>query len=185
MKMKLIAAVVAVAAVSQAGLINWTQSASWGEPTTVFGGDVSQAIQDGWQVSLYNADVTGGLDINTANLSEGLLTDTAANVVLAPVFAKFLGFDGVFDYNVTPDFANVFTVVFDAADKGSALNYMVVDTAAFNSGDAAPPATSINYNVDSPISTGATWAAIPEPATIGLMGIAGMGMFLARRKVRR
>jgi hypothetical protein len=26
---------------------------------------------------------------------------------------------------------------------------------------------------------------IPEPATIGLMGIAGLGMFLARRKVRR
>ncbi|QBG47630.1 PEP-CTERM sorting domain-containing protein [Verrucomicrobia bacterium S94] len=26
---------------------------------------------------------------------------------------------------------------------------------------------------------------VPEPATIGLMGIAGLGMFLARRKVRR
>ena len=26
---------------------------------------------------------------------------------------------------------------------------------------------------------------IPEPATLGLMGIAGLGMFLARRKVRR
>ncbi len=35
--------------------------------------------------------------------------------------------------------------------------------------------------------TGATANAtvIPEPATIGLMGIAGLGMFLARRKVRR
>ena len=32
--------------------------------------------------------------------------------------------------------------------------------------------------------TGSEWVAIPEPATIGLMGIAGIGMFLARRKVR-
>ncbi|WP_372808530.1 PEP-CTERM sorting domain-containing protein [Pontiella sp.] len=26
---------------------------------------------------------------------------------------------------------------------------------------------------------------IPEPATLGLMGVAGLGMFLARRKARR
>lgn len=32
--------------------------------------------------------------------------------------------------------------------------------------------------------TGSTWEAIPEPATIGLMGIAGIGMFMARKKIR-
>ena len=26
---------------------------------------------------------------------------------------------------------------------------------------------------------------VPEPATLGLMGVAGLGMFLARRKSRR
>ena len=184
MKIKIIAAVVAVAAVSQAGLVNWTQSASWGEPTTQFGGDVTKAIENGWAVGLYDSGVTGGLDINTGNVSEGLLIQNTTKVVLTPAFAKFLGFNATFDY-AAPDFADVFTVVFDNADISSADNYMVVDTAAFNTADAAPPAVAINYNVDSPITTGATWAAIPEPATIGLMGIAGLGMFLARKKARR
>lgn len=32
---------------------------------------------------------------------------------------------------------------------------------------------------------GTTVTVIPEPATLGLMGVAGLGMFLARRKARR
>jgi len=43
------------------------------------------------------------------------------------------------------------------------------------------PVLDAVYNVDA----NGTMVAIPEPATIGLMGIAGLGMFLARRKARR
>ncbi len=42
----------------------------------------------------------------------------------------------------------------------------------------------INYD-NNALGANANAIVIPEPATIGLMGIAGLGMFLARRKVRR
>ena len=33
--------------------------------------------------------------------------------------------------------------------------------------------------------TGATWVAVPEPATFGMMAVAGLGLFLARKKAHR
>jgi hypothetical protein len=43
-----------------------------------------------------------------------------------------------------------------------------------------------SYLIDGGVAAIAnTGQVIPEPATIGLMGIAGVGMFLARRKARR
>ena len=33
--------------------------------------------------------------------------------------------------------------------------------------------------------TGQTWVAIPEPATFGMMAVAGFGLFLARKKAHR
>ena len=47
--------------------------------------------------------------------------------------------------------------------------------------DGVPPApgsTDVTFG-----STDAQWTVVPEPATIGLMGIAGVGLFAARRKV--
>lgn len=53
------------------------------------------------------------------------------------------------------------------------------------SGD--PPPTPADYFVDGGAAGSLANAGqvIPEPATIGLMGIAGLGMYLARRKARR
>ena len=50
------------------------------------------------------------------------------------------------------------------------------------SGPLGPPAES--YDIGQGAFAVADQQVIPEPATIGLMGIAGLGMFLARRKVR-
>jgi hypothetical protein len=49
------------------------------------------------------------------------------------------------------------------------------------SGTPPPPE---NYFVDGGTGLTATTTVIPEPATIGLLGIAGAGLFAARRKTR-
>lgn len=50
----------------------------------------------------------------------------------------------------------------------------------------SPPPTPESYNLgEGLLGQAAAGVVIPEPATIGLMGLAGLGMFLARRKVRR
>lgn len=46
----------------------------------------------------------------------------------------------------------------------------------------APPAATQNFAAGD-LTTNVQ--VIPEPATLGLMGVAGLGMFLARRKARR
>ena len=73
--------------------------------------------------------------------------------------------------------------LFNDVPAGSQTHYL--DSQAFSLpdlDDANPPSgAQLEVAFD---FTGSTWQAIPEPATIGLMGIAGLGMFLARRKVR-
>ena len=51
------------------------------------------------------------------------------------------------------------------------------------SGPLGPPAESYDLGLGDAVSV--NQQVIPEPATIGLMGIAGLGMFLARKKARR
>ncbi len=60
---------------------------------------------------------------------------------------------------------------------------------AFTDGDYSDPKTlPENVDVDGSVAVSAdgsvTVNVIPEPATIGLMGIAGLGLFLARKKAR-
>lgn len=57
--------------------------------------------------------------------------------------------------------------------------FVISDMAAV--GDPAPQ----NPEIFSVGALDANIEVIPEPATIGLMGIAGLGLFLARRKARR
>ena len=48
------------------------------------------------------------------------------------------------------------------------------------------PAEGLNFDAGGTgVNANTTVIAIPEPATFGLMGIAGLGMFLARKKARR
>ena len=49
----------------------------------------------------------------------------------------------------------------------------------------APTPTSYNFGGNDGVTDNGSFATvIPEPATIGLMGIAAAGLFTARRKVR-
>ena len=76
--------------------------------------------------------------------------------------------------------------IYNAADVASASHYM--DSAIFNLQAVSLPvgATALNVDQSAELSFAAQpWVAIPEPATLGLMGIAGLGMFLARKKARR
>jgi hypothetical protein len=76
---------------------------------------------------------------------------------------------------------NVVMRLFNNADQSAALKYM--DSDAFllpDLNDDEPPsaaALAVNFTW-----AASEWKVIPEPATIGLMGVAGLGMFLARRK---
>ena len=73
--------------------------------------------------------------------------------------------------------------LFNAGAKAGATHYL--DSVAIvlpDFDDGVPPAAgALNVTFD---FAGAQWQAIPEPTTIGLMGIAGLGMYLARRKKR-
>lgn len=64
---------------------------------------------------------------------------------------------------------------FDIDVDGSLTEYSVTDTTTIYQTD-----TTLGGDIAS-----SSYEVVPEPATIGLMGIAGLGMFLARRKARR
>jgi hypothetical protein len=49
----------------------------------------------------------------------------------------------------------------------------------------APPLPTEEYDLGQGGAVFVNQQVIPEPATIGLMGVAGLGLFLARRKARR
>ena len=80
--------------------------------------------------------------------------------------------------------------IFNSAAPGAGSRYFIGDviTALDLDSGASPAPTPTKYDMVA-ASVGASGEAagvvIPEPATIGLMGIAGLGMFLARRKTRR
>jgi len=62
---------------------------------------------------------------------------------------------------------------------GLGIGGVILDMAAV--GDPAPT----NPQLINPGAVTANIQVIPEPATLGLMGIAGLGLFLARKKARR
>jgi hypothetical protein len=78
-------------------------------------------------------------------------------------------------------------LVFDANGGGIEVGDFIALSAGFEITDmaaASDPAPS-NPQTMSVGALDATIEVIPEPATFGLMGVAGLGMFLARRKARR
>lgn len=185
MKLKIIAAVVAVAAVSQAGLVNWS-SQEWKNTPLIF----DTAVGGGY-AGLYAADTIDvflnapSLELDLLSVPVAIADTTVSKVTSGPVFGQSTKLNGAsLD---TVDNTLVYTVIFDTPAVGIGSKFLVIDDGTFNTGAAQPPATAVAYTLPgAPTSGQAAWGTvIPEPATIGLMGIAGLGMFLARKKTRR
>ena len=83
--------------------------------------------------------------------------------------------------------ADVFARIFNTIDASAGSYYYegtIQQVASLDPG-ASPPPLPAAYDLGLPAVNVAFGLVVPEPATIGLMGIAGLGMFLARRKTRR
>ena len=100
-------------------------------------------------------------------------------------FTEFAGFTA----SVQESFlgADIYARIFDAAGG------KFYQTAVFTASDIAPPASPQIFEadgVDAPVfaglqSNGDVYQVVPEPATFGLLGVAALGLFLARKKARR
>ena len=82
---------------------------------------------------------------------------------------------------------DVYVRIFDSATLNAGDRYYVghLFTAADQNLGATPPPTPESYDLgqgaDLQLASG---TVVPEPATIGLLGIAGIGLFAARRKAQ-
>ena len=110
-----------------------------------------------------------------------------ASYTTAVGFAGTFSSQGVGTYS-TPGAGNVVIRIFDlGAVNGDVGSAWEVADFAFTEYDSLNPATiySTDGLVNTPFTLGTSGTAvnvIPEPATIGLLGVAGAGLYAARRK---
>jgi len=193
-KMLVMAGIVALVAVAGAEIINWTGAF----PLSTVPASPNGAVSAGWHVQMYASDValTGtwynDITINTdGTIAAGsgvMQMSTVLGATLIPASMPTVTVPGPVSAGA-PRY--LYSVLFDGVDIASADNFKVLDKVAYavpaSSGLAGTPVASYVISLQSggtPADTAWT-AMIPEPATIGLMGIAGLGMFLARRKANR
>lgn len=178
------AAAVAVAAVATADMAFFEFTGD-----LVDEGSAPATYQDAAVVVL--GDQTAAVSGGEINILDIFATWQSGNLVVKPAFAgggyasesafaerPFMGGD---DFSPT-----LATLIYDPNGGGIAAGDMV-GLYTFNIEDqaaAGTPAPALAQQVEI-TSLVADTTVIPEPATIGLMGIAGLGMFLARRKARR
>ena len=130
------------------------------------------------------ADFEAGGKVKIGGLASG--DDTLlGNYTFTAAGGAYDGYVSGFGQNVTAAFADS-GKVFGRVIQGSASAGAEVATGSVGtfsdldlSGTPPPPE---NYFVDGGVGITANSTVIPEPATIGLLGIAGAGLFAARRK---
>jgi|GEM_PF-6950481 len=141
---------------------------------------------------VWKSDATGyqsaDLDSSLVNSGEFVLSSGAANFGGMFAFGSALyGNSDVGGADITS--GAFYGRIFDSADGavGSYFLEMGLQGPGLNTFSALDPSTSYTGNLND-IGMAAIDAqgtqVIPEPATLGLMGIAGLGMFLARKKTR-
>lgn len=174
----------AVAGVASADITAWNWTGGVVSPTLPAGTIAGGAITVNIDHSPFVFDDGGQLKINIADI-QGVIG--VANFTVAPL----VPFGGT--YSTTQ-------VDSDGSAVGNAWLVLDANGGGIEVGDFIGFGNSAVINdlrpggPGNPTGTPQTFAGgnvttnvqvIPEPATIGLMGIAGLGMFLARRKTRR
>jgi hypothetical protein len=147
-------------------------------------------IQLIWSSAGISTATAGGYAVNSGSLLAGeYLLDSS----VTGGYGLWSGQGGIFD-DATVAGADInsgyfFTRIFE--DTGAEGEWFVdvnlVDASVYVY-DASAPNTTYSANAVGGVSVMIDQAGtyvVPEPATIGLMGVAGIGMFLTRRKVRR
>lgn len=166
-------AVLTVASVAKADLLPWDWATETGTkvPTVAPTGSPVFGNGTGWFVEVISLTDDPVLDSRAdATTAAGWLPFT-----VPPAYSI-----NSFNFTAT-DEDSIAMRLYDASSIGGASWFIdSIATVLPDNPDQAPPTTPIAFDF-----TGQSWQAIPEPATIGLMGIAGLGMFLARKKTRR
>jgi hypothetical protein len=145
-------------------------------------------------IQLINAGANGSADAVTAAgggmFGDDILIDTISITASASGAADFTGYayiEGETIEEVGTAGANVFARIYQGGTSVGSLYYdgAIVAIPNVNLAGVPPPtSTSYNFGGNDGVEAGSFATVIPEPATIGLMGIAAAGLFTARRKVR-
>ncbi len=146
-------------------------------------------------IQLINAGANGTADAVTAAgggmFGDDVLIGSLSITATANGAADFTGYavvSGTTFEEVGTNGADVFARIYqDSTASVGSLYYDGAIVVAPNenlAADTAPTPASYNFGGNSGVETADFATVIPEPATIGLMGIAAAGLFTARRKVR-
>jgi hypothetical protein len=145
-------------------------------------------------IQLINAGANGAADAVTAAgggmFGDDSLIDTISITASADGAADFTGYAymaGTTIEEAGTAGANVFARIYQGSTAVGSLYYDGAIVAMPNVSLAGvPPPTPSDYDFGGlgGVEVGSFATVIPEPATIGLMGIAAAGLFTARRKVR-
>jgi hypothetical protein len=138
-------------------------------------------------LSVAKADVNGGVAANEF-LLQSTVTKDGYGFFQSLVGTVTYGNAAVGGANINSGY--VFTRIFDSTAPAAGMWY--VDTGVINTSDWTYDPTNVNTVYAANVVSGSGLVIsskgtqiIPEPGTIGMMGIAGIGMFLARKKTRR
>jgi hypothetical protein len=195
--MKKVITMMAVAAVAVTASADLTQF-KWGTSGAATDNTGTQFTTGAATVfSLINQDlsafiVSGQIDIlhfQSATLASG--TGAAQDIGIKPAFQ---GGGWLINDFVSSDNSNIgtaYAIVVDHGGYTSLSDIQIGDYVGFVTGGAVedlqpgvnPPATGPTFDGGA-VQTNVQ-VVVPEPATFGLMGVAGLGLFLARRKARR
>ena len=144
-------------------------------------------------IQLINAGANGAADAVTAAGAgmfgdDSLITSFTITASSDPV-NDYTGYAYTQQSTLTGSFsggADIFARIYQSSTAGAGSLYYdgAVVSAVDSSTIPAPPSTSYNFGGNAGTDVASFATVIPEPATIGLMGIAAAGLFAARRKVR-
>jgi hypothetical protein len=199
MKKAIVAVLICAAVSANAGLINWSGSAFSTDPDAVnfiknslvyMYQDVGNDNQAGWQNALrVNPDGTVSADglFGTANDVRIAMSLESGGLELSTTVNNPAGTIKLLNQKSSRQIANdiqIYSVLFSEV-SGPFTFGLVSDAATFNSGAVAAPGTPLAYNATlGGVIFGTQNVVIPEPATFGMMAVAGLGLFLARKKAR-